>query len=85
MKCGYHTIGVIYDTVKVAITPNKLWQTLYSVIFYTTFYFGIVIGLLQFVGDSLVAQFNSLLTLSLNLDLPLSPTDMMTYIRGGGR
>ena len=22
MKCGYYTIGVIYDTVKVVITPK---------------------------------------------------------------
>ena len=27
-----------------------------------------------------MAQYNSLLTLSLNLDLPLSLTDMMTHI-----
>ena len=26
MKCGYQpAIGVIYDTAKVAITPNKVW------------------------------------------------------------
>ena len=22
MKCGYHTVGVIYDTVNVVTTPN---------------------------------------------------------------
>ena len=26
MKCGYHTIGVIYDTVKVKITPKYIGE-----------------------------------------------------------
>ena len=29
MKCGYHTIGVIHDTVQAAITPKQVWQALY--------------------------------------------------------
>ena len=38
MKCAYHTVGVTHNTVKVAITPNKVWSTLHSVIYYTTFF-----------------------------------------------
>ena len=43
MKCAYHTVGVIYDTVEVAVTLIKIGVTNTSpAVSYITLRFGVV-------------------------------------------